>query len=46
MTNEEWIDLLSKEWSVSRSMAREMLHRLYQVKRLDTLRKECHHNED
>lgn len=40
MTDKEWIDLLSKEWSVSRTMAREMLHRLYQVKKLDILRKE------
>ena len=46
MTDKEWIDLLSKEWNVSRSMARKMLHGLYQVKILDTLRKECHHDED
>ena len=31
MTNQEWIDLLSVEFSVSRSKARDMLHRLMQM---------------
>ena len=40
MTNVEWIDLLAKEWNISRSVAKEMLYQMYQVKRIDGLRKE------
>lgn len=40
MNNIEWIDLLSKEWQVSRSVAKEMLHNMYLLKRIDILNKE------
>lgn len=45
MTNIEWMDLLVKEWSISRSSAKEMLHQMYQIKRYDTLRKEIQNDK-
>ena len=39
MTKTEWMNLLVKEWGVSRLVAKEMLYQMWQVKRLDTLRK-------
>lgn len=40
MNNIQWIDLLSKEWEVSRTVAKEMLHNMYLLKRIDTLNKD------
>ena len=40
MTNQEWIDLLSKEFSVSRTSARDMLHELMKIKRYDNFKRE------
>ena len=40
MNNIEWIDILSKEWQVSRTVAKEMLHNMYLLKRIDTLNKQ------
>ena len=34
MTNREWIDLISKEFNCSRSIAKEMLHAMYNTKRI------------
>lgn len=40
MTNKEWIDLLSKEWNVSRTVAKTMLHLMYEEKKKsDNLKK-------
>lgn len=41
MTNQEWIDLLSKEFSVSRTSARDMLHALMTIKRYDNFKRVC-----
>lgn len=40
MTNQEWIDLLSKEWNISRSSAKEMLHQMFKVKEIDNIKKD------
>jgi len=39
MTNKEWIDLLSKEFNVSRTSARDMLHALMTIKRYDNFKR-------
>lgn len=39
MTNKEWIDLLSKEFSVSRTSARDMLHAIMNIKRYDNFKR-------
>ena len=39
MTNREWIDLLSKEFAVSRTSARDMLHALMTIKRYDNFKR-------
>lgn len=39
MTNREWIDLLSKEFSVSRTSARDMLHAIMNIKRYDNFKR-------
>ena len=39
MTNQEWIDLLSKEFSVSRTSARDMLHAIMNIKRYDNFKR-------
>lgn len=39
MTNKEWLDLLSKEFDVSRTSARDMLHVLMNIKREDNFKK-------
>lgn len=39
MTNQEWIDLLSKEFAVSRTSARDMLHALMTIKRYDNFKR-------
>lgn len=39
MTNREWIDLLSKEFSVSRTSARDMLHAVMNIKRYDNFKR-------
>lgn len=36
MTNKGWVDLLSAEWHVSRRMAKDMLHAMYQIKKADS----------
>lgn len=33
MSNKQWIDLLSKEWKVSRTYAKTMLHSMYMIKK-------------
>lgn len=41
MTNTEWIDLFEKEFNVSRTVARKMLHVCMGIKSVDTeVRKE------
>ena len=39
MTNSEWIDFLSKEFNISRTSAKEMLHVMMSVKREDNFKK-------
>lgn len=39
MRNQEWIDLLSKEFNVSRTSARDMLHALMKIKRYDNFKR-------
>jgi hypothetical protein len=39
MTNQEWIDLLSKEFNVSRTSARDMLHALMTIKKYDNFKR-------
>lgn len=40
MTNKEWIDLFSKEFNVSRTSARDMLHQIMIIKRHDNRKKQ------
>jgi hypothetical protein len=40
MSNREWIDLLSKEFSVSRTSARDMLHAIMTLKRYDNFKRQ------
>lgn len=44
MTNKEWIDFLSKEWNISRTSAKEMLHTMMIVKKEDNFKKQFNHN--
>ena len=39
MTNKEWIDFLSNEFSVSRTSARDMLHAMMTIKRYDNFKR-------
>ena len=36
MSNNEWIQLIAREFKVSRTTAKEMLHSMYAVKKLKT----------
>ena len=36
MSNNEWISLIAREFKVSRTTAKEMLHSMYAVKKLKT----------
>lgn len=38
-TNREWMELLSKEWNVSNSTAKEMVHAMHQLKEQDNVKK-------
>lgn len=40
MTNKEWIDFLSKEWNISRTSAKEMLHAMISVKKEDNFKRQ------
>ena len=40
MTNKEWVDFLSKEFDVSRSIARDMLHGLMKMKKVNNFNKQ------
>lgn len=37
MTNQEWIELIKKEFEVSGSVARKMLHAMMKIKTIDTI---------
>lgn len=39
MTNREWILFLAKEWNVSNTSARDMLHCLFLHKKFDDIKK-------
>ena len=39
MSNQEWLDLLSKEFDVSRTSARDMLHALMNIKKADDFKR-------
>ncbi len=38
-SNKEWVDLLSREFNVSRTTARDMLHCLFMLKREDAFKR-------
>lgn len=38
-TNKEWIELLSKEWNVSNTTAKEMAHVMHKLKEQDDLKR-------
>lgn len=40
MTNREWIDLIAKEFNVSNSMAKHMLHGMYEAKKYFSVSKD------
>ncbi len=40
MTNKEWIDFLCKEWNISRTSAKEMLHAMMSVKKEDNFKRQ------
>ena len=40
MTNSDWVNLLVKEFDVSRTSAKEMLHAMMCVKREDNFKKQ------
>lgn len=46
MINKEWIDLLTKEFNVSRTSARDMLHQLMIIKRHDNRKKQFNNRRD
>ena len=47
MINKEWIDLISKEFNCSRSVAKEMLHAMYNTKRSKEINSEAqYHGQD
>jgi len=37
MTNNEWKELLSKEFNVSKNTANKMLHAIMEIKKMDTI---------
>lgn len=43
LTNREWIDFLVKQFDVSRTSAKEMLHGMMQMKKEDNFKKEFNH---
>ncbi len=40
LTNKEWVDFLSKQFAISRTSAKEMLHVMMSVKKNDNLKKQ------
>jgi len=40
MTNSEWIDFLAKQFDISRTSAKDMLHVMMSVKREDNFKKQ------
>lgn len=40
MENNQWVSLLAKEFNVSRTVAKTMLHSLFVIKKQDEFRKE------
>lgn len=46
MSNKEWIDLLSKEFNVSRTSAKDMLHQIMTIKRYDNIKKQFNQRRD
>lgn len=40
MTNKEWINFLVKEWNISRTSAKEMLHAMMSVKKEDNFKRQ------
>ena len=40
LTNSEWVDFLSKQFDISRTSAKEMLHVMMSVKREDNFKKQ------
>lgn len=45
-TNKEWIDLLTKEFDISRTSAKEMLHVMMSVKKEDNFKKQFNRKAD
>lgn len=40
MNNKEWVDFLTKQFDVSRSTAKDMLHAMMKIKKKDNLKKQ------
>ncbi len=43
LTNKEWVDLLQRNFNVSRTVAKEMLHGIMTVKQYDNFKKQFIH---
>ena len=43
LTNREWVDFLVKQFDISRTSAKEMLHGMMQIKKEDNFKKEFNH---
>ena len=45
MTNREWIDLIAKEFNVSNTVAKGMLHSMYEAKRILSVNRDVRRKE-
>ena len=45
MTNREWIDLIAKEFNVSNTVAKGMLHSMYEAKRILSVNRDIRRKE-
>ena len=45
MTNREWINLISKEFNVSNTVAKGMLHSMYEAKRILSVNRDIRRKE-
>ena len=45
MTNREWIDLIAKEFNVSNTVAKGMMHSMYEAKRIISVNRDVRRKE-
>lgn len=45
MTNKEWINLIAKEFNVSNTVAKGMLHSMYEAKKYLSVSRDVHRKE-